>query len=58
VAHDQEVMGSNPSTVFWKDVSNYASHYIKKKNLINGSQMGHTKTTWLYLKYISKLKVN
>jgi hypothetical protein len=51
-------MGSNPSTVFWKDVSNYASHYIKKKNLINGSQMGHTKTTWLYLKYISKLKVN
>jgi hypothetical protein len=28
--HDQEVMGSNPGTVYWMDVSE-ASYYIKEK---------------------------
>jgi hypothetical protein len=43
MAHDQEVVGSNPSTVNWMDVSDDASYYIKKKIENKGSQMGHTK---------------
>jgi hypothetical protein len=40
MAHDQEVVGSNPGTVYWMD----ASYYIKIKKMENkGSQMGHTK---------------
>jgi hypothetical protein len=30
MAHDQEIVGSNPSTVYWMDVNN-ASYYIKEK---------------------------
>jgi hypothetical protein len=30
MAHDQEVMGSNPGTVCWIDVSN-GSHYVIRK---------------------------
>jgi hypothetical protein len=28
MAHDQEVVGSIPSTVYWMDVSNDACYYI------------------------------
>jgi hypothetical protein len=31
MAHDQEVVGSNPGTVYWMDVSNDASFFIKRK---------------------------
>jgi hypothetical protein len=31
MAHDQEVVGSNPGIVYWIDVSIDASYYIKKK---------------------------
>ncbi len=42
-AHDQEVVGSNPGTVYWMDVCD-ASYYIKPENNENkGSRMGHTK---------------
>jgi hypothetical protein len=30
MAHDQEVVGSNPDTVYWMDVSDDASFYIKE----------------------------
>ena len=41
---DQEIVGSNPGTVYWMDVSD-ASYYIKKpeNNENKGSRMGHTK---------------
>jgi hypothetical protein len=42
MAHDQEVVSSNPSTVYWMDVSNIASYYIKKIEN-KGSQIRHTK---------------
>ena len=42
MAHDQEVVGSNPDTVYWMDVS-VASYYIIEKYRNKGSQMGHTK---------------
>ncbi len=42
MAHDQEVVGSNPDTVYWMDVS-VASLYIIEKYRNKGSQMGHTK---------------
>ncbi len=43
MAHDQEVVGSNPGTIYWMDVSDDASYYIKRKNENKGSQMKHTK---------------
>jgi hypothetical protein len=30
MAHDQEVLGSSPGTVYWIDVSDDASYYIKE----------------------------
>jgi hypothetical protein len=30
MAHDQDVVGSNPGTVYRMDVSNDASYYIKE----------------------------
>ncbi len=42
MAHDQEVVGSNPGTVYWMDVSD-ASYYIQENNENKGSRMGHTK---------------
>jgi hypothetical protein len=44
MAHDQEVVGSNPDTVYWMGGSN-ASYYtnIHAINENKGSQMGHTK---------------
>jgi hypothetical protein len=46
MAHDQEIVSSNPGTVYWMDVSD-ASYYIKEKIENKDSQMGHTK---IYLK--------
>ena len=40
--HDQEVVGSNPGSVYWMDVSD-ASYYIQENNENKGSRMGHTK---------------
>jgi hypothetical protein len=31
-AHDQEVVGSNPGTIYWMDVSN-VSYYIKNPKI-------------------------
>jgi hypothetical protein len=41
MAHNQEVVGLSPGPVYWMDVRDNASYYIKEKN--KGSQMGHTK---------------
>ncbi len=43
MAHDQEIVGSNPGTVYWMDVSDDASYYIKRKIENKGSQMRHIK---------------
>ncbi len=42
MAHDQKIVGSNPGSLYWMDVSN-ASYYIVEKLKNKGSQMGHTK---------------
>ncbi len=44
-AQDQEVLGSNPGTVYWWAVSDATSNYIDihKSNKNKGSRMGHTK---------------
>ena len=51
MAHDQEVMGSIPGTVYWMDVSDDASYYIKRKLKIKVAQMGHTilKKKYIYI---------
>jgi hypothetical protein len=48
MAHDQEVVGSNPDTVYWMDVSN-ASYYIniQENNKNKGSRTGQTKKIFL-----------
>jgi hypothetical protein len=33
MAHDQEVVGSNPSTVYWMDVSNFLAITLKIEKL-------------------------
>ncbi len=53
MAHDQEVVGSNPDTEYWMDVSVDASYYIKENWKNKGSQMGHTKK--IFKKYFSTL---
>jgi hypothetical protein len=41
MAHNQEVVGSIPDTVYWMDARNYINPHESKKN--KGSQMRHTK---------------
>jgi len=43
MAHGQEVLGSNPGTVYWMGVSDDASYYIKRKIENKGSQLGQVK---------------
>ncbi len=38
MAHDQEVTGLNPGTIYWMDVSD-----VHKNHKNKDSQMGHTK---------------
>jgi hypothetical protein len=42
MAHDQEIMGSNPGTVYWMDVSN-ARYYIVEKLKIKVAKWGTPK---------------
>ena len=42
MAHDQEIMGSNPVTVYWMDVSD-ASYYIHNNNEIKVAEWGTPK---------------
>jgi hypothetical protein len=42
MAHDQEIMGSNPGTVYWMDVSN-ARYYIVEKLKIKVENGAHQK---------------
>jgi hypothetical protein len=42
MAHDQEIVGSNPDIVYWMDVSN-ASYYIKEKFKIKIAKWGTPK---------------
>ncbi len=46
MAHDQEVVGSNPGTIYWMDISDDAAITLKKFEN-KGSQMGHTKKNYL-----------
>ena len=41
-AYDQEVMGSNPGTVYWMDVSD-ASYYIQENTKIKVAEWGTPK---------------
>jgi hypothetical protein len=43
MAHDQEVLGSNPGTIYWIDVSDDASYYIKRKLKIKEAKWGAPK---------------
>jgi hypothetical protein len=42
MAHDQETVGSNPSTVYWMDVRD-ASYYIIEKSKIKEAKWGTPK---------------
>ncbi len=55
-AHDQEVVGLNPGTLYWMDVS-VASYYINihKNNENKGSQMGHTTRKYFFKEGIANI---
>ena len=53
MAHDQEVVGSNPATVYWMDVRDDASYYIKRKLKIKVVKWGTPKK--YFKKKLSKL---
>jgi hypothetical protein len=40
MACDQEVVGLNPGTVYWMNVSNIANYYIKEKLKIKVAKLG------------------
>jgi hypothetical protein len=44
MAHDQEVMGSNPGTIYWMDVSD-ASYYVLNKMEIKVAKLGTPRTS-------------
>ncbi len=44
MAHDQEVMGSNPGTIYWMDVSD-ASYYVLNKMEIKVAKWGTPRTS-------------
>jgi hypothetical protein len=50
MAHEQAIMGSNPGTVYWMDVSD-ASYYIREKFKIKVAKWGTPK------KYLKKKKL-
>jgi hypothetical protein len=52
MAHDQEIMGSNPGTVYWMDVSN-ASYYIIEKLKIKVAKWG-TPKNFFFLNKVKK----
>jgi hypothetical protein len=43
MVHDQEVVGSNPGTIYWMNVSDDASYYIKIKLKIKVAKWGTPK---------------
>jgi hypothetical protein len=43
MAHDQEVVGSNPGTVYWRDVSNLLAITLKEKLKIKVAKWGTPK---------------
>ena len=53
MAYDQEVVASNPGTVYWMDVSHDAtSFYIKRKKMkIKEAKWGIPKKTTLFKNY-------
>jgi hypothetical protein len=54
MAHDQEVVGSNPSTVYWMDVSDLLAITLKKIEN-KGSQMGHPKKNFFFKDPINQM---
>jgi hypothetical protein len=65
MAHDQEIVGSNPSTVYWMDVSNLLAITLKKNWKIKIAKWGTPKKKKFrcpqlkiqrYLKYWAKSK--
>jgi hypothetical protein len=49
MAHKQEVVSSNPDTVYWMDVSDAKAITLSRKWGKKGSQMGHTKKIFFKL---------
>ncbi len=57
MAHDQEVVGSNPGTVYWMDVSDDASYYIKIKLKIKVAKWGTEKKIFKKKKTMAKIQI-
>ena len=53
MAHDQKVVGSNPCTVYWMDVSDLLAIALKEKLKIKVAKWG-TPKKYLKTKYLFK----
>jgi hypothetical protein len=53
MAHDQEVMGSNPGTVYWMDVSDLLAITFKEKSKIKVAKWGTPKNILKNVKNIN-----
>jgi hypothetical protein len=52
MAHDQEVEGSNPGTVYWMDVSNLLANYVEEKLKIKVAEWSpHTQKKEILFSY-------
>ena len=57
MAFDQEVMGSNPDTIYWMEVSDFlASYYIKEKLKIQVAKWGTIKKVFKKTYHARKLR--
>jgi hypothetical protein len=59
MAHDQEVVGSNPSTIYWMDVSDLLAITLKRKIENKSTQVKNTfffNQLLFSLRKISKIK--
>jgi hypothetical protein len=50
MAHDQEVVGSNPGTVYWMDVSELLAITLKEKSKIKVTKWGTPKNIFFLSK--------
>jgi hypothetical protein len=56
MAHDQEVVGSNPGTIYWMDVSNLLAITLKEKLKIKVTKWGTPKKKKIIIMIIKKNK--
>ncbi len=58
MAHDRKVMGSNPSTIYWMDVSDLLAITLREKFKIKVAKWGTPKKSMFILTICSSGKIH